>query len=185
MIPVFILAIEDETRRSQYADAYNELSQQLMAAASFVLYGKANIEEDEQTEAEDIVQEAFRYVLEKDNLPNDPNEAKALLMTITKHMAVDALRKNKHMADEEPTEIQLGYVMPENSSELSLVIDSLPDIYKEVLILYYEYGYKAKEIAELLDLNTSTVFKRLDRARDLAKEQYLNDRCQTGNSKKN
>ena len=176
MIPVFILAIEADTRRSQYADAYTDLSQQLLAVASFVLYGKTNIKEGEQTEAEDIVQEAFRYVLEKDNLPNDPNEAKALLMTITKHMAVDALRKKKHMADEEPTEIQLGYTMPENSSDLSLVIDSLPDMYKEVLILYYEYGYKAKEIADLLGLNLNTVYKRLDRARDLAKEQFLNDK---------
>ena len=175
MIPVFILAIEDETRRSQYANAYTEFSQQLMAVASFVLYGKTGIKEGEQTEAEDIVQEAFRYVLEKDNLPTDPNKAKALLITITKHMAVDILRKKKHLIGEEPTEIQLGYNMPENSSDLSLIVDALPDMYKEVLILYYEYGYKAKEIAEMLDLNYSTVLKRLERARALAKAQYLND----------
>lgn len=174
MIPVFILAIEDETRRSQYAYAYTELSQQLLAVASFVLYGKTSMKENEQTEAEDIVHEAFRYVLEKDNLPDDLNKAKALLITITKHMAVDTLRKKKKLVDEEPTEIQLGYIMPENSSDLSLIVDSLPDIYKEVLILYYEYGYKAKEIADLLGLNLNTVYKRLDRARDLAKEHFLN-----------
>ena len=174
MIPVFILAIEDETRRSQYADAYTDLSQQLLAVASFVLYGKTCAKENEQTEAEDIVHEAFRYVLEKDNLPADPNKAKSLLITITKHIAVDVLRKKKHIADEEPTEIQLGYTMPENSSDLSLTVDSLPDKYKEVLILYYEYGYKAKEIADLLGLNLNTVYKRLDRARDMAKEQLLN-----------
>ena len=84
-------------------------------------------------EAEDIVQEAFRYVLEKDSLPTDPNIAKALLITITKHMAVDVLRKKKHLADEETTESQLGYIMPENSSGLSLIVDGLPDMYKEVL----------------------------------------------------
>ncbi len=176
MIPVFILAIEDETRRSQYAYAYNELSQQLLAVASLVMFGKPGIRKNEQTEAEDVVQEAFRYVLEKDNLPDDLNKAKALLITITKHMAVDVLRKKKHIADEEPTEVQLGYIMPENSSDLSLIVDSLPDIYKEVLILFYEYGYKAKEIADLLGINLNTVYKRLDRARDLAKEQFLNDK---------
>ena len=175
MIPVFILAIEDETRRSQYADAYTDLSQQLLAVTSFVLYGKTCAKENEQTEAEDIVHEAFRYVLEKDNLPADPNKAKSLLITITKHIAVDVLRKKKHIADEEPTEIQLGYTMPENSSGLSLIVDSLPDIYKEVLILYYEYGYKVKEIAEMLNVSESTVLKRLERARKLAKEQYLNE----------
>ena len=79
------------------------------------------------------------------------------------------------MADEEPTEIQLGYTMPENSSGLSLIVDSLPDIYKEVLILYYEYGYKVKEIAEMLNVSESTVLKRLERARKLVKEQYLNE----------
>ena len=47
---------------------------------------------------------------------------------------------------------------------------------QEVLILFYEYGYKAKEIADLLGLNLDTVYKRLDRARDLAKEQFLSDK---------
>jgi RNA polymerase sigma-70 factor (ECF subfamily) len=175
MIPVFILAIEDEERRSKYADAYIQFSQQLIAVASFVLYGKTGSKDGEQTQAEDVVQEAFRHVLEKDNLPADPNKAKALLITITKHIAIDALRKNRHMADEEPTEIQLGYTMPENSSGLSLIVDDLPDKYKEVLILYYEYGYRVKEIAEMLNVSESTVLKRLERARKLVKEQYLNE----------
>ena len=55
---------------------------------------------------------------------------------------------------------------------MSYIVDGLPDIYKEVLILYYEYGYKAKEIAAMLNTNTNTILKRLERARGLAKEEY-------------
>ena len=176
MIPVFILAIEDDDRRSKYAQAYVDYSQHLIAVASFVLYGKVSSVKGEQTQAEDVVQDAFRYVIEKDNLPADPDRAKALLITVTKHIATDVLRKNKHMADEEPTEVQLGYTMPEESDSLDMIVEALPDMYKEVLILYYEYGYKAKEIAERLDINYSTVVKRLERARALVREKYLSDK---------
>ena len=173
MIPVIILAIEDDDRRSKYAQAYVEYSQHLIAVASFVLYGKVSSLKDEQTQAEDVVHDAFRYVLEKDSLPEDPDQVKALLITITKHMAIDVLRKNRHMTGDEPTEIQLGYTMPEESSTLSLIVDSLPDMYKEVLILYYEYGYNAKETAGMLGINHEAVLKRLERAREMARKKYL------------
>ena len=172
MIPIFLLTIEDPEQQSVYVDAYTRYSQQLMAIASLVLYGKVSICEDEQTQARDVVHDAFQYVLEKRNLPKDLDQAKALLITITKHIAIDYVRKNRHMADYEPAEVQLGYTLPEESGTLSYIVDGLPDIYKEVLILYYEYGYKAKEIAAMLNTNTNTILKRLERARGLAKEEY-------------
>ena len=175
MIPVFILVTEEDDRRSKVAEAYIRYSQHLISVASLVLYGKNTVDDEEQTQAEDVVQDAFKYVLEKDDLPEDPEQARALLTIITKHKAIDILRKRDHLADNEPTESQLGYSMPKHSSRLSLTIDALPDIYKEVILLHYAYGYKATEIANMLDLDYNTVLKRLERARKLAKEQYLKD----------
>ena len=173
MLPLFILAIEDEARRSEFAEAYSRYSQHLLAVASLVLFGKLCADPQEQTTAEDVVQEAFLKVLENDNLPSDPKKARALLITITKNIAIDYLRKSNHLADKEPTEIQLGYTLPKELNEISVAIDSLPDMYKDVFILHYEYGYKAREIAQMLDISLSAVLKRLERGKALLEKELM------------
>ena len=50
-------------------------------------------------------------------------------------------------------------------------IDVLPDIYKDILLLKVEYGYKDREIAKLLGIKVDTVSKRLERARKQLKKQ--------------
>ena len=50
-------------------------------------------------------------------------------------------------------------------------IDVLPDIYKDILLLKVEYGYKDREIAKMLGIKVDTVSKRLERARKQLKKQ--------------
>ena len=50
-------------------------------------------------------------------------------------------------------------------------IDVLPEIYKDILLLKVEYGYKDREIAKLLGIKVDTVSKRLERARKQLKKQ--------------
>lgn len=175
MLPLFLLTIEDEARRSAYAEAYLKYSQHLIAVASFVLFEKPYADPEEQTIAEDVVQDAFLRVLEGDCLPPDLREAKMLLTTITKNIAIDYKRKRKHLSDYEPNEIQLGYMLPSTLSGLSVAIESLPDIYKEVFILHYEYGYKAKEIARMLKISMDAVLKRMERGRALLEKEVLGE----------
>ncbi len=171
MLPLFLLAIEDEARRSAYAEAYLKYSQHLITVASFVLFEKPCTDPEEQTLAEDVVQDAFLRVLERDILPSDIKEAKMLLTTITKNIAIDYNRKRKHITDDEPKEIRLSYTLPDTLSGLSVAIDSLPDIYKEVFILHYEYGYKVREIAQMLRISMEAVLKRLERGRALLEKE--------------
>jgi len=53
-----------------------------------------------------------------------------------------------------------------------LVLDAVMKLkkkYREIVHLFYYEEYSAKEIAEILDLNEGTVFKRIQRAREQIK----------------
>ena len=53
------------------------------------------------------------------------------------------------------------------TAEIQKMIDSLPDGYKTVFVLYAVEGYKHSEIAELLQINESTSKTQLFKARKM------------------
>ncbi len=164
MVPFVILAIEDPVKRARYQDAYLTLNQHLIAVAMSLLNDKQS--------AEDALQDAFEAVIDADILPEDDLGQKALLTTVVKRKALDILKHKRFLADDEPSEEQLGFTVMSEKIELDMIIDNLPDIYKEVLILFYENGLSAKKIASVLGINYNTILKRLERARKMLREQY-------------
>jgi RNA polymerase sigma-70 factor (ECF subfamily) len=56
---------------------------------------------------------------------------------------------------------------------LSIVIRSLNDVDKAIVILYLE-GYKNKEISQILDLTTTNVSTRLNRVKTELKAKFKN-----------
>lgn len=52
-------------------------------------------------------------------------------------------------------------------------LDTLPDIYREVLILHYFGGMKGEEIAESLGISPTAIRMRLSRAREQLKEEMV------------
>ena len=59
--------------------------------------------------------------------------------------------------------------------ELDMLIERLPDIYKDVLVMYYELDLSAKKIASVLGISYDTVLNRLERARNLLRKEYLEE----------
>ena len=51
------------------------------------------------------------------------------------------------------------------------MISCLPEKYRSIFLLYYGQGFKAREIAEILDINENTVKSRLKRGRLVLKKQ--------------
>ena len=45
------------------------------------------------------------------------------------------------------------------------MLESLPEDYRTLFLLYYGEGFNTREIAELLDMNENTVKSRLQRGR--------------------
>ena len=167
MVPFVILTIDDPVKRARYSDAYLKHSQHLIAVAMSLLH--------DSSAAEDALHDTFAAIITADTLPEDWMEQKALLTTVIKHKSIDMLNRMKHLADEEPFEFQMDSADETERIELDMLIDLLPDIYKDVLIMYYENGLSAKQIAGILDVSVDTVFKRLERARKLLRKEYLEE----------
>lgn len=59
--------------------------------------------------------------------------------------------------------------------QLVKTISELPEIYKDVIFLYYLEDFTTKEIADMLDITVQAVWKRLERAKKLLKENLERD----------
>ena len=164
MVPLVILAIEDPVKRARYQDAYENYNQHLITVSLSILKDKAL--------AEDALHDAFEAIIKANVLPEDALEQKALLTTVVKRKALDILKHQKFLADNEPSEEQLGAVFMSEKPELDLLIDRIPEIYRDVLIMYYEDDLSVKKIASILGINYDTALKRLERARKLLRREY-------------
>jgi len=58
------------------------------------------------------------------------------------------------------------------NAEWNLLLQSLEDKYRIVIILYYVEEFKVKEIAQILDISESTVKQRLAQARKQMEKMY-------------
>ena len=56
-------------------------------------------------------------------------------------------------------------------------LDSLPEMYRQVLTLYYIGGMSGKEIAQFLGTSPSNIRQRLSRARAKLKEEMTSTNC--------
>lgn len=83
--------------------------------------------------------------------------------------SISQLRKDKRLLFRDEIEnsmSQVAYLETElEVSEIQVLIDSLPDGYKTVFVLYAVEGYKHGEIAELLQISESTSKTQLFKAR--------------------
>ena len=127
--------------------------------------------------AEDAVHNAFLKIFNHINefVDLECQRTKNLIVIITRSVSIDMYRKrnrefeNTDILDKELSVetdfsiIDVNYILKE--------IDVLPEIYKDILLLKVEYGYKDREIAKLLGIKVDTVSKRLERARKQLKKQ--------------
>ncbi|MBO5096287.1 MAG: RNA polymerase sigma factor [Bacilli bacterium] len=121
-----------------------------------------------KSDAEDIVQETFiKYLRKKPNFNLD-SEEKAWLLRVTINMSKDLLKTYWHKNRQELTDIPVEF--NDNSFYIFTLISKLPSKYRIVIHLYYQEGYKIKEISQILKLNTSTVGNRLARAKKILKK---------------
>lgn len=117
-------------------------------------------------DAEDILQEILIKYMQKAPKFVDSNHEKAWLFRCTNNLCKDMLRFRKRHRCENIDELGLDYMMEEDKLVLEEIM-SLPTKYKEVLLLYYSEGYKTSEIASMMKSSQNTVRKRLERGRNL------------------
>lgn len=177
---LFFLLIEEEGEKLKFKRIYENYRFRMLYISKQIL--------SDQGLAEDAVQESFLYLaLNIHNIESDIFSAKArnYIYLVTKHKAIDVLRKTKkvmNISEEELEYLVGGYGHVENLileregyAQILTCIMNLPNIYRECLELNIVYELSAKNVASLMGLPHETIKKRISRGKALLREM-LNDR---------
>ena len=126
-----------------------------------------------QTDAEDVVQEALLTSYERLHTLQDEEKFKPWLMRILVNQAKMYIRKNSrivYIGNEE----EIDQVTPKNNyEEIWDVVLSLNSKLSLVVILYYSQGYSVKEISKIAGIPAGTVKSRLSKARELLRKELV------------
>lgn len=119
-------------------------------------------------EAEDVVQEAFLRLWEKDPAFESPAHQRSWLLKVTVNACKSRLRSPWRRRTAPLLE---SYPAADEEEQAVLeVIQSLPPKDRAALHLYYYEGYQTAEIAAMTGWREGTVRSRLARARDKLRE---------------
>lgn len=175
MLAFYLSLIETEEEKSKFEKLYYDY-RALMKYIAF------DILKDEQL-AEDAVHNAFikliNYLDKIDE--NDCHKTKGFIVIVIRSVSTDMYRKRKRELDFSVDE-NITYCVSDDFSlatfdveEIVSKIESLPEIYKDVLILKCLQEFDNKEIASVLNIKSTTVRKRLERAKILLAELLEKD----------
>lgn len=149
------------------------------------LYGYALTLTRDTTEAEDLVQETYLRATTAANRPDADSNLKGWLFVIMRNAWLNQVRhKNSGplFVDLDANEQSIGespetgnnphvvYLRKLDREQVRKAIDSLPDAYREIVVLRDIEGFTYHEIATVLDCPAGTVMSRLGRARGKLRE---------------
>ena len=138
-------------------------------------------------DVDDLVQESFTRILSV-RVKGPISSSRALLFTIARNLALDAVRRQKVINFEPITEDTPSYVLLDETDiietiskqqELELltqVIQSLPSRCRRVFTLRTAYGMTLNEIAEQLEVSLSTVEKAMAQGTRLCAQYFAKRR---------
>ena len=150
--------------------------EQLIDTYSDYLYRIAFIYTKDRQAAEEVVQDVFFTYYNKADQFQGNASLKTYLVKMTLNRSYDYLRswKNKKRVLQElfignSKSSEQIYVEKELRAEITAAVFTLSVKDREVLLLYYYEEMTVSQIAELLELNVSTIKSRLQRAREKLK----------------
>ena len=141
------------------------------------LYGYAMTLTRETTEAEDLVQETYLRAASAANQPGSNSNLKGWLFVIMRNAWLNQLRHRNSgprfvdldVNDQAPPQTSesphVVYLRKLERQQVREAIESLPDAYREIIVLRDIEGFTYQEIAMVLECPAGTVMSRLGRAR--------------------
>ena len=126
-------------------------------------------------DTEDAVHNTFLKAIETGkSFENDCHEKAWLIRVasnICKNMLKSASRKSEPLSDSIPSSDEIGI-----ASEIIIELSTLPDKLKIPVYLFYYDGYSSEEIGKMLNISSSAVRSRLQKARERLKEILKDER---------
>ena len=140
------------------------------------LYGYALALTRNMTEAEDLVQETYLRAASAPHQPDSNGNLKSWLFVIMRNAWLNQVRHRNSgpkFVDLETSAPPVGieenphvvYLRKLEREQVQQAIESLPDAYREIVVLRDIEGFTYQEIATVLDCPAGTVMSRLGRAR--------------------
>jgi RNA polymerase sigma-70 factor, ECF subfamily len=141
------------------------------------LYGYALTLTHDRTDAEDLVQETYVRAASAANRPDCNTNLKGWLFVIMRNAWLNHLRHRNNgprfidLETSEPAVSEVSetphvvYLRKLECEQVREAIESLPDAYREIIVLRDIEGFTYQEIATVLDCPAGTVMSRLGRAR--------------------
>lgn len=171
MIALYLAMIDDENEKSLFESLYLKYRNLMYQIANRIL--------NDTYLAEDAVHQAFLNViphLSKMSLDeSDSAKTKGFIIVITRNAAIDIYRKKHDCVSIEKLGNSIYDTSPSVEAHIEYLeamrkINELPSKYKDVLLLKFVYGCDNKEIQSILKIKEATIWKRIQRARELLSE---------------
>ncbi|MEE0884883.1 MAG: RNA polymerase sigma factor [Faecalimonas sp.] len=165
-----IMEFDDKNRMNMIQELYKKSASKMYHIAMSILNNPSN--------AEDAVHDAFVSLVKNlgryDKLT--VSEMEALCVVITKNKCLDRIRRERRLSWDEIDDVSLSMnhkvstmeemaVRKEQEHMIQRIVNDLPEIYKEIIVLRYFYEFGTGKIAKLLDIPIKTIDSRLIRAK--------------------
>lgn len=164
---IYSALFEDTSEQEKFTRLYEAYKGDMYRVANQIL--------GDTRDSEDVVHQAFVKILEHFHQVKEPvsPSTRAYVLIITKRTAIDLYRRRKkHTIVEWDDTCRKEAAKPpwEEANPVAAAIARLPDRYRDVIFLKYDYGLSNREIADALSLTEGNVRQLLSRAkRKLAK----------------
>ena len=134
-------------------------------------------------DAQDLVQETLYIALKSFHQLIDPAKSKSWMFSILRNLFLKDIEKTKKRAEIEFDSVcdklsdrqhtEGDFLRAEFRSNIQVVLDTLDERLRVVLVKFYFDGLSYKEISELLNIPIGTVMSRIARAKVYLKKELL------------
>ena len=162
MLPIYLGLLDLQEDKEIFTTIYTLYKQPMMKVAMEVL--------KDRDLAEDAVQEAFLDIIHHFERIRgfDERHRRGYVLLVSRSKAVDICRKRKHdVYIEDQTESLPNYELEETGAT---ILEGLVEPYREVLF-WVGFKYTPAEIAEILGENQWTIYKRIERGKEVLKRK--------------
>lgn len=173
MLAVCLTLIDDENDKITFRKIYDTYERRLLAYSMSILHNTALSEE--------AVSETFLSLAENfKKIHNfEPAEKIAYAVIINRNLCYDILKKenrqNLNVVTDEFIESKADPSFNENFENMLVAdaVEKLPEIFRDVIMMKYFYGFSVKDISRQLHLSVGGVKSRLETARKILRKDLV------------
>ncbi|MGN1303636.1 MAG: RNA polymerase sigma factor [Oscillospiraceae bacterium] len=170
MLGFYLALLDTAEEKSRFEELYIKYKQDMYSIAYSILH---NAED-----AEDAVHQAFLKIANNfEKVCEIPSqEIKAYIVIIIRNVSINIYNSNKRKSEHitelnDKIAVEVDFLEQFEYEHLVKAISELPQLYKDIVYLYYLEEFSAKEIAKMLDITADAVWKRAERAKKMLKEK--------------